>query len=572
MGKYSVIKSRQGAPSMILEENGRTIRLHSAFDPAGEAAKAADLFSRGRASVILVSGLGLGYHAAALKKKFPDAEILVLEKNREVYDLAVLHCPENLSGITVLLSDEDIMTFFENFDITMFRGITSFEHRPSVQTDPVFYREKSGLIKEQISSRVSDMLTRFEFQERWTDNIFANLPAYSRAFPVSRLFGKFRGIPGIIVSAGPSLRKNVRLLKDLEKKAVILCVDTSYKVCLKCGIQPHIVMTLDAQKHSVKHFLGTGGKTLLVADMVSSPAILRDAALPCAVSSTAKYFTDSKGRSRRETTPVMDWLEARMEPSGDIQSGGSVATSAFDLLLNMGCDPVILTGQDLAYTGREIHCAGTHHNDDWLPSCTRLKNLDTINQAVIRKRKMKQVKAWGGSGTVLTDFVLDLYRMWFQDAADTAPFTTINATEGGARIHGVRESTLADLCPELPEIKKTPGSILEDLLSAGSHADMKKLSSDLNQAAAALEHLLKNRPEGPAALRLRKAEDFLEKEGIRSLTDSFLRKTLFFAERRNQDPEKASEIILADLYRAAGHLIPLLKKSSSAIKSGKNNC
>ena len=113
----------------------------------------------------------------------------------------------------------------------------------------------------------------------------------------------------------------------------------------------------------------------------------------------------------------MDWVEAHAGPVGDIQSGGSVATSAFDLLLNLGCSPIILVGQDLAYTGREIHCSGTHHNDEWLPRYTRFYNLDTINQNVVRRRKIKYVPAYGGAGTVISDFVFDLYRGWFEDSA-----------------------------------------------------------------------------------------------------------------------------------------------------------
>ncbi len=95
---------------------------------------------------------------------------------------------------------------------------------------------------------------------------------------------------------------------------------------------------------------------------MSCPAILRSYGGPRILSTTSKYFTDRHGNTRRETTPVMDWIERYTEPIGDIQSGGSVATSAFDLLLNLGCDPVILVGQDLAYTGREIHSSGTYHN------------------------------------------------------------------------------------------------------------------------------------------------------------------------------------------------------------------
>ena len=60
---------------------------------------------------------------------------------------------------------------------------------------------------------------------------------------------------------------------------------------------------------------------------------------------------------------------------GDVQSGGSVATSGLDLLRGLGYDPIILIGQDRAYTGREIHSTGTHHNEKWLINLSRIINF-----------------------------------------------------------------------------------------------------------------------------------------------------------------------------------------------------
>jgi hypothetical protein len=235
-------------------------------------------------------------------------------------------------------------------------------------------------------------------------------------------------------------------LKGFQDRALILAVDTAYRALLKIGLRPHIVMTLDAQKHSYKHFGGTRNEeTLLCADVVSYPPITRDYPGPLALSTTAKYYQDERGDERREATPGMEWFEQHITPPGDIQSGGSVATSAFDLLLNLGCDPIILAGQDLAYTGREIHMSGTHHNEAWIPTLSRIRTLDGINQAVIRKRKIKRIEAFGGEGTVISDFVFDLYRQWFEDSASLVPVTVVNATEGGARLHGIREESLGDI-------------------------------------------------------------------------------------------------------------------------------
>lgn len=561
MSFYQLKETKTGVYTLIYEgENTPKIRLHSAFDPETEAARAAENFEKGRARHILVLGLGLAYHIAALKKKYPDAEIIAFERDSKVVDLAREFNGETINNIKIINSAQELIAFFEGFDIGNFRGIAVFTHRPSHQIDPAFYTELTGVLKEQISSRVSDTLTRFEFEERWIENIFANIDLMGTALPVSKLFGKFKKCPGVIVSAGPSLRKNIEYLKTMKNKAIIVCVDTAYKICLRSGITPHIVMTLDAQKHSVKHFAGTGSQAMLLADVVSSPAILRSYGGHKSISSTSKYFNTSDGQTIRETTPIMDWIEERISPPGDIQSGGSVATSAFDLLLNMGCDPVILTGQDLAYTGREIHCAGTHHNDDWLPTCTRVKNLDTINQSVIRRRRVNYAEAYGGHGTVITDFVLDLYRGWFQDSALRVPFKTINATEGGARIKNTVEMPLASLASSLPEFPAT--ETLASIIKTYSGTSTKRLTSDLIKAKNALKKLESMTVTSEnGTLPFEAIEKFAIEHKIDGLINPLLRKTLFYIDRHNLDTNKASNMLSRDALGAVQKLTQLIEKA-----------
>ena len=571
MATYQLKQTKKGNHTLIYSGESE-IRIHSAYDPETEAQRSAGAFEKGRASHMIVSGLGLGYHVAALKERFPDTALLVIERDRQVIELALKHYPAHISGTVVVNSLQDLNTYFDTFDINKFRGVSHYIHRPSYQIDSAFYNGLVSRIRENISSRVSDMLTRFEFEERWIENIFKNIHHLKRSMPVSKLFGAFRGRPGIIVSAGPSLKKNIHHLKKLRESSLIVCVDTAYKVCTRQGIAPHIVMTLDAQKHSLRHFLGTSNEeTVLLADVVSYPVILRSYGGTSMLSTTSKYLTDPDGTTRVETTPVMDWIGSLIDtPIGDIQSGGSVATSAFDLLLNLGCDPIVLVGQDLAYTGREIHSSGTHHNDDWLPQCNRLRNLDTINQAVIRKRSIKRVTAYGGSGTVITDFVLDLYRGWFEDSAQRVHLTTINATEGGARIANTVEKALALAAEDFPSPKESPLAILRRITGSCSGMSTKKLTDTLERAGDSINELLSlaeaRREKGGSADEL---EEFMYSSGIAPLVNPFLRKTRFYIERRDIEDEKASEILTRDIITTAGKLAPLIRRTIERMKASQ---
>jgi hypothetical protein len=180
--------------------------------------------------------------------------------------------PQTLEQVSIVRSAHDLPSFFESLDMRAFNGVAVYYHRPSVQLAPDFYRDIIRECGRYASSKISDLLTRFQFEEKWVENILLNIPHLLEGIPVKQFFGRFKGLPGVIVSAGPSLRHSLPYLERMRDRALLCCVDTSWKVLQRCGIEPHLVMVLDAQKHSVRHFSGTrAGGAMLLADMVSAP-------------------------------------------------------------------------------------------------------------------------------------------------------------------------------------------------------------------------------------------------------------------------------------------------------------
>ena len=566
MGSYIVEETSSGRKTLIYK-NTKETRLHSAYDPVKEAERSVDSFKKGRASIILVSGLALGYHVPLLRKKFPEDLIVVLENSSDVVKLARKHCPENFADAVIITSISELSVIFETIDMSGFRGIAHYIHRASYQLNQQFYDSLVSDIKQYITSKTSDLLTRFEFERRWIENIFLNLPYMFSSYPVSNLFGKFKGYPGIIVSAGPSLRNNVSMLDKIKDKALIVSVDTAYGVLLKNKISPHIVMTLDAQKYSIKHFLGQKSKEpLLLADIVSYGKISREFPGEKAFSTTSKFYQGADGKTKRETTPAIDWLEKIIGSIGDIQSGGSVATSVFDLLLNLGCDPIILVGQDLAYTGREIHVSGTYHNDDWFPQTNRILNLDTINQKVIRKRKIKYVDSFGGSEPVVSDLVFDLYKGWFEDSATKVPVKVINATEGGARLKNIPENTLEKLALSIKKNNNPPSEVLKNALTGKKFSGKEKLISGLKKGLDDINEIerIANLQQDKLSLT---SEIFsiINKSGMESIFMPYLRKINVYLSRNDIDETKASEFIIRDVLSAVENLKVLMSNAHAAL-------
>lgn len=558
MENFTISIAKSGHKTLHYSKGNTVIRIHSAYDPVKEAQRIAEQCNPKRASIIIVCGLGLGYHIQALKNKFPQHALIVIEKDKVLAERVKQEFPEIFLLASIVHDEEQIAAALESIDIRSFRGTALVVHRPSYSLYPEFYDAMTSSLHKQISSRISDLLTRFEFEELWVTNILLNSQQMHTALPVQSLFGKFKGLPGIIVSAGPSLIHSLEALSQAYDKALIVCVDTAYKVLERHGIKPHIVMTLDAQTHSIKHLLGIAHKPLLLADVVSCPKVTRLIEKKI-FSTTAKYYTAPDGSVKRESTPLMEWIQKFTGQIGDIQSGGSVATSAFDLLLTAGCSAIVLVGQDLAYTGREIHSRGTHHNDDWLPIINRFKNLDTINQNVIRKRKIKYVPCNNGS-TVITDFVLDLYRGWFEDSAKRISIPVYNTSTGGAVIANTTFTPLQALVEKWKKPSVSPQEILSLELSHHKTINTQSLFDKFKSIHNKIKELHTAAKQDTAQLY-----SLLDDEDMDTLCSPFMRKTLFYIARHNLDQQKIDSLIKDAAQAAAGQLLKIFAKLEGSL-------
>jgi len=553
---YRVNFTKDNLPTLSFYDGEKEIRIHSAYMPQKEAEKSVEAFNDNGKNIILVLGAGLGYHLRELAKKFPSKTIIAVEHDEEVMMLLKEHFPETFKIAKLVSSQNEISFLFESGNFSEFNGFALYTHRPSYLINKDYYDEFVTDINRYASSKISDLLTRIEFEERWVENIITNSKHLEDSLRISSFFGKFTSCPGVIISAGPSLRKSLPLIKSIEDKAVLVAVDTALPVLSKYGIKPHFVMTLDAQKHSIKHFLGSSiPETILVADIVSSPDILNRYKGYKALSTTSKYYIDSNGQNKRETTPFAAVIEKYCGEIGDIQSGGSVATSAFDLLLNLGCSSIILFGQDLAYTGREIHSSGTHHNCSWLTITNRFTNLDTINMNIIRKRKIKYMKSCIGT-TVVSDYVLNLYKEWFENSSELVNIPVINCASDGAFIENAINISAAELSKYISK-KTYPGNIIENIKKA--RYDKCRIAESYKRCLEFLNLSEKMIENGKSLELIDMIDDDNE---IGQYFSSYLKKTKMYLSRNKKVPdEKKSELFSTDILRAIYRLKKTLNKA-----------
>ena len=141
-----------------------------------------------------------------------------------------------------------------------------------------------------------------------------------------------------------------------------------------------------------------------------------------------KFFYNSNSPFEQKILADLSEKEKKNRILPGLVTGGSVANSAYSLGVYMGAKTILLVGQDLAMTGNRTHADGTFQ-----------EKMDEID---VQNGEYLQVDAVGG-GKVWTRDDFDRYRKWFEDCAKGwSHITMVDATEGGALIHGSKVMTL----------------------------------------------------------------------------------------------------------------------------------
>jgi hypothetical protein len=446
------LREAKNPGEFYLEWNGKP--LASVISPKKQAERLYNEKKIKEYHLVIVLGTGNPHILSIIDTYMRDGQIfLIIDKNLEIvttlWEQFLFPLLQNAGRH--LFAGENTLSllynYLESLPIERLTGVLFFRNQNDIQLHKEFYVHIEERISKLFSSKMSDLLTKFEFERIWVKNTIVSILRYSdistKRIPIKELENKITDIPAILVSAGPSLRSQCEFIKKNRDKVFLLSCDTSLKVLLKFGIIPDGVMTLDAQTHSYFHFMGEDFSEIpLFADMVVSPQLIRSMKYKSIVhSQTAKFQIDAAGKPIRETTAGGDLVNEYIGDQGDIQSGGSVATSAFDVLRFLGIKQIFLVGQDLAYTGREIHSTGTHHNEKWLTLVSRKNTLERINEVIVRKRKTKMIPSANGK-EVLTDYVLDIYRHWFEESVLNVNIDVKNISSNGAEIRNMNNISL----------------------------------------------------------------------------------------------------------------------------------
>ncbi|EPV6620001.1 motility associated factor glycosyltransferase family protein, partial [Campylobacter jejuni] len=261
-----------------------------------------------------------------------------------------------------------------------------------------------------------------------------NLPQMITHPSYKELLSKRKGVSdtAIIVSTGPSLTKQLPLLKKYASKATIFCADSSYPILAKHGIKPDYVLSLERIPLTSEFFNNDFGEfdkdIMFIVKSVTHPH-------------TIKYLQKNNRAFILVSTYASFIQYLKLDYFGYFNMGKSVANMSYLLTEYLNYKNIILIGQDLAYAKD-----GFSHTKDY-------KNLDKHEGHFQRDKGKFQCLAYGGNGKVESSEIWTMFRLIFENDINYFQklfnITTYNCTEGGARIEGTIEKPFLWACENL---------------------------------------------------------------------------------------------------------------------------
>lgn len=432
--KVESVITRDGNHALMVTKDDKHYRMNSAYRPLEEARKWADQYRFQNLDInIFMFGFGNGiFVRELLHRAADDARIILWEPNIEIFHYVLE--TENVSDI---LGDSRFQLFLGEKGLSSYKVVVDCMlswHNASTQIrcDHIGYRE---LFEEdykkflEVISRANALMrmrsdTNAYFAHTSIHNVLQNMKYIRHSNYITELIGKIpEDIPAIIVSAGPSLEKNMSLLKQAEGKAVIVATDSAVRILEQNELPYDFIVTVDPRKPPwyLSKFLGCQEKPLICT--LQSQKDLMKFHTGRKIWGCGSIFLEDVYRNFGMKFPMFN-------------VGGSVATNATEVARILGLKTLILIGQDLAYEGDRTHAGGYE------------------NHVLNEKLTIEMTEGIDGD-LVKTRYDWQVYKDWFETfITEHEDIRLIDATEGGALIHGSEVIPFSDAIQKYCEGKR----------------------------------------------------------------------------------------------------------------------
>jgi hypothetical protein len=460
--------------------------VHSRRDPVKEGKRLAACAiadaagGKNSSPVFIVLGFGLGYTALALAELDSQSPVIIVEKYPVLLRLAFeLHNMEKLlsrDNIAFALEADGIIRALSHFEKHEKLKVEIIHNKPLTGIDEQWYSVAENKIRTWTMKSDVNAATLQKFGKRWVKNILRNADAIRDLPGISRFAGLAAGggasadaaagasynayyktyygaadarrpLPVFLAAAGPGLDKAGALLPEIRKRCIIVAVDTSLRFLLRNNAEPDFALMIDPQFWNSRHLdRCAGGNTRLIIESAVYPPALR-------LAFKGMYLCGS-------LFPLGKFIEKRVDPKGDLATGGSVATSAWDFSRLLGARQIWIAGLDLAFPGNKTHYRGAQFEEKALAESWRLRPSESWLARAMRDGIPCIGPSLGG-GQVRSDRRLSLYAAWFENCFSQYPeIKNFSLCDGGLAIAGL-EAAGSDALLALPDRRKEIDERLE---------------------------------------------------------------------------------------------------------------
>lgn len=390
--------SKKGPLTMRMNGN----YLYSCYDPIKDVERFMDSQIEEEAESYCLFGFGLGYHVQYLLRKERHKRVIMIEPYASVIRKAA-ECMD----LSFIFSHPNVEIFCleqGSLPIELWNEIANGRTRTVISNAWLKALPQGDKLKSLLEDiKIRDMSFQ-RFSLLMEKNFKNNVKCADEN--VSRLFSKFNGQKAILVSAGPSLDDSVHSLKKLKGKYFMLSVGSALRVLKANGVVPDAVIITDPQEFVRKQldnmeFVGP----LIYLSTACHSAVFNHEGV--------KIIAFQKGYPQAE-------CYAEKGDVSLVDTGGSVATTALDILIKMGFSEIVLVGQDLAYSKGKSHALQS-----------------TSGVSVVSDESL--LSAIANDGTIVkTTTILAVYKRWFErKVSETKHVIFKNTAEKGAAIEGV---------------------------------------------------------------------------------------------------------------------------------------
>ncbi|EDO9524341.1 motility associated factor glycosyltransferase family protein [Campylobacter coli] len=388
--------------------------------------------------VLYFYGFGNGILFKALLQNKNHQHIVVFEKDIEIIWIMfhILDFSSELQSARLMVLENDKLQAQDYTELCSSKPFFQFSRIYFLELMSHYYerfhedilglnKKLAENFKNSIVSYGNDPLDALQGIEQFV----YNLPQMITHPSYKELLSKRKNLSdtAIIVSTGPSLTKQLPLLKKYASKATIFCADSSYPILAKHDIKPDYVLSLERIPLTSEFFNNDFGE------------FDKDIVFVCAGVVHPKTIEYLKNKTFIITQKVLAFpYYINLKNFCYAAVGFSVAHMAYEFATHLSHKNIIFIGQDLAYAKD-----GFSHTKDY-------KNLDKHEGHFQRDKGKFQCLAYGGDGKAESSEVWTMFRFFLQDTISRNIIsTTYNCTEGGARIEGTIEKPFLWACENL---------------------------------------------------------------------------------------------------------------------------